>query len=113
MKKLLLSSIIMFAIGSVANAQNAKTDSKFQKVAAASATTTPAIQKAAVTTDLQTATVPNKTGIDKDAVATPTTVTKTIKVKTVEGKPLEAARVDASGVVINPEATKKQEIKNN
>lgn len=107
MKKVLLSSIIMFGVCSFVTAQNA-TGSKLGKAeASTSATATP--QKAAVEVALATNDVdPVKPASSKTkAVASPATHSKVAK----QTAPADAATaVTADGVLIADDIAKKKEI---
>lgn len=108
MKKLLLSSIIMFGICGFVTAQNA-TGSKLGKTQATATSAAPTPQKAAVEPALATNDVdPVKPASSKtNAVAAPAPNVKSAKVV----KPAEAAvAVSADGVIIANDAAKKKEI---
>ncbi len=103
MKKLLLSSIIMFGICGFVTAQNAPSKSKKAETSANSATPTPqkaAVAPVAATTDDVNAARPAS---DKNkSAAVPAATDKSAKVK-----PAQAAVVSADGVVITaPDAAK-------
>lgn len=95
MKKLLLSSVIMFGVCSFAHAQNDVNDAKFKKAATPVNSISPAPQKEAVATGTELKTT------DADAAAT-TTSTKAAAATTT---------VDASGVVVDAQSAKKAEAK--
>lgn len=107
MKKLLLSSIIMFGVCGFVNAQNA-TDAKLSKAAQKAATTNvaPTPQKAA--SDVIAA--ESKVAVlDQDAADLKNTeASKAEKVKQTQSK---VKAVDAAGVVVDDEAAKKMEMK--
>ena len=108
MKKLLLSSIIMFGVCGFVTAQNA-TGSKLGKTQATTTTSAaPTPQKAAVEPALATNDVdPVKPASTKtNAVAAPAANVKSAKVV----KPAEAVAVSADGVIIANDAAKKKEI---
>lgn len=99
MKKLLLSSIIMFGICGFVTAQNA-TDGKLKKTAPATNSISPAPQKAAVPTGTELSPSDNIDG------------TKQTSVKTVEGvKITPPIAADVAGVpVTESNMTKKKEM---
>lgn len=108
MKKVLLSSIIMFGVCSFVTAQNA-TGSKLGKAQATTTSSSATPQKAAVDASLATNDVdPVKPASSKtNAVAAPAANVKAAK----EVKPADATTaVSADGVIIANDAAKKKEI---
>lgn len=93
MKKLLLSSLMMFAVCSYVNAQNA-TGSKFQKAGTTTTSVAPTPQKAAVAD--QTAVSDVKSTNDKGSQAVPAPNDKAAKLRAA--KPAEVV-VGADGAV--------------
>lgn len=98
MKKLLLSSLMMFAVCSYVTAQNA-TDSKFKKAETTTTSVAPTPQKSAVTNDVV---APPATATDKaNQAAVPAANDKAAKVRNAQPKPAEATAVSADGVVVS------------
>ena len=105
MKKLLLSSIIMFGVCSFVNAQNAP-GSNIKKPGATTTTATPTPQKAAVVSPSATTDVePARPASDKNTSAAPPAA----NVKSAKVKPAQASTVGADGVIISaPDAAKEK-----
>lgn len=98
MKKLLLSSLMMFAVCGFVTAQNAA-DSKFKKAETTTTSAAPTPQKSAVTNDVV---APPATASDKaNQAAVPAANDKAAKIRNAQPKPAEATAVTADGVVIS------------
>ena len=100
MKKLLLSSIIMFGVCSFATAQNVATGSKLQKASATSSSISPAPQKSVVATGSETI-------VGDDGVARPAASNQAVAAKTAD-----VVAVDAAGgtTVTAEQIAKKKEM---
>lgn len=98
MKKLLLSSIIMFGVCSFATAQNVTTGSKLQKASATTTSISPAPQKSVAATGSETI-------VGEDGVARPTAD------QAVAAKTNNAVAADVAGVTVtDQQIAKKKEM---
>ena len=106
MKKLLLSSIIMFGVCSFVNAQNAPASNIKKPGATTTTAATPTPQKAAVVSPSATTDVePARPASDKNTSAAPAAA----NVMSAKVKPAQASTVGADGVIISaPDAAKEK-----